>query len=331
METLTQAIWATTARGIDELLALIPELLGFHPTESVVSVVLQDGMIAVAARMDFPTPGSNHQFRATWQSLRRIWGQYDQANGFLIGYTQTLNPWSQLWELASQIWASPLWVIHVGNRFWQLGGSEGMCRNYSYEAAISQNKAVYQSRAALARTLHPISDDATLKTQLSDQLRLLEKIPEERWPSQLLELLKGAKSAKRVTPEDAARTAALIQFPQPRGAAISFVNSANAAAMRAFWSEVVKQTPQSHQLRPLSLLGLAAWISGDGALAVICLERAAELLKLEFQDLVYAYPKRDPKVPVLIGMLAWINYTVTDPERWEQILAQLPGIGHLVS
>ena len=38
----------------DELLAIIPYLVGFHPDESIVAVFIKSGRIVLTARMDLP-------------------------------------------------------------------------------------------------------------------------------------------------------------------------------------------------------------------------------------------------------------------------------------
>ena len=41
-------------RRPDELLAIIPYMIGFHPDESVVAVFVRSGRIMLTARMDLP-------------------------------------------------------------------------------------------------------------------------------------------------------------------------------------------------------------------------------------------------------------------------------------
>ena len=41
-----------------DFLAVIPYLVGFHPSESVVAVLCRDGRVLLTARMDLPPTGA---------------------------------------------------------------------------------------------------------------------------------------------------------------------------------------------------------------------------------------------------------------------------------
>jgi hypothetical protein len=48
-------------RRPDDLLAVIPYLVGFHPDESVVAVFIKSGRVLLTARMDLPRESAGHE------------------------------------------------------------------------------------------------------------------------------------------------------------------------------------------------------------------------------------------------------------------------------
>lgn len=74
-------LWGTTLsiRSPDELIALIPHLLGFKPEESL--VFLPMGSELPAARVDLPT--TLHDREVVWNSLRDAYGRHAQPSSSL--------------------------------------------------------------------------------------------------------------------------------------------------------------------------------------------------------------------------------------------------------
>ena len=73
------------------------------------------------------------------------------------------------------------------------------------------------------------------------------------------------------------------------------------------WRQVVNRTLAVHQGHPLALLGMAAWIAGEGALVSVCLERAGRLL---------------PPAG-LLRILRGLVDQVTPPDSWDELQPQL--------
>ena len=73
------------------------------------------------------------------------------------------------------------------------------------------------------------------------------------------------------------------------------------------WRTVARMTPRGCQPPVLGMLGLAAWVSGEGALQVACIERAEKIA---------------PHHP-LIALLGQINAAAAPPVLWDQLRADL--------
>jgi Domain of unknown function (DUF4192) len=62
-----------------------------------------------------------------------------------------------------------------------------------------------------------------------------------------------------------------------RDLAWALLSPTNAEAHVRLWGGVVAQVPPALAAAPLCLLGMAAWLSGDGALLNCCCERLAQV------------------------------------------------------
>ena len=77
-----------------------------------------------------------------------------------------------------------------------------------------------------------------------------------------------------VTVDDAAFLAGRVRFGVPRDAALREIDRNQAQSHVALWQGVAAMTPDDCAAPVLGLLGIAAWVAGNGALANIALERA---------------------------------------------------------
>src|SRR4051794_39606464 len=72
------------AHGPADLLAVIPFQLGFHPTESMVTVFLRSGEVTMTARVDLPPPDAATQLA---RHLRGLVRQHDIEELVLLAYS----------------------------------------------------------------------------------------------------------------------------------------------------------------------------------------------------------------------------------------------------
>lgn len=74
-----------------------------------------------------------------------------------------------------------------------------------------------------------------------------------------------------------------------------------------YWLDVTRRSPHTHAAAPSAIAGFAAWLSGDGALAWICVDRARQA---------------DPGSR-LAELLAEVLTRCIDPARWDDIRSNL--------
>ncbi len=107
---------------------------------------------------------------------------------------------------------------------------------------------------------------------------------------------------------DALQLAALVAAGSGRDLALVSISRDNADQHLQLWRSVVNQTPASGAEMPLYLAGMAAWVSGDGASAVVALERAQAV----------AGPGIRPH-----ALLDALIDQVVHPDTWSQLREQI--------
>jgi hypothetical protein len=298
---------------IPELLAAVPPLLGFHPTDSLVVVIARDQRVKLTCRIDFPV--ADHVPVASL--LRQLFRRFPGSGGFLVAYTEHPDPWPLLERLTARLPADPLWVVQVGRGIWRQDCATGPTG--SYQGQPDPVDPLPASRDELAKAILPNADESELTSGYAKQHQKLRRIPESQWRSRMRDLLDSYDPAEGLTPAGCARAAVLLTDSDARDAAVAAVTKENAARMLQLWLSVVRHCPEAHSVHPLCLLSLAAWVDGQGALANIARERAEKLLGLSHGHVGGGYPAPDPEVPALVGMLSWFHYHMVEPACWEEL------------
>ncbi len=111
-------------RKSSDVVALVPYLLGFHPRDSLVAVLLAAGRVRLTARMDLRDDTPMPVLAAELTRIRARVGASDQI---LLGFGD-VPVRARLQELADLVGPETLDVLGVtGDRFWSLLGPEGAC------------------------------------------------------------------------------------------------------------------------------------------------------------------------------------------------------------
>ncbi|MCA0253274.1 MAG: DUF4192 domain-containing protein [Actinobacteria bacterium] len=297
-------------RSVDDGLGLIPHLLGFHPEESLVVLVLDGGQVALTARLDLAEAAGPDQVEGV---LTRIWCRFPAADAWFVAYTaHRAYAWAVLRRCDRFLPASAARrTIAVDGRTWQADGPRGLRGVYdpgssrtAAEAAV-RGLVARRSRAELAALVDgPPAADTDRLVSVAERVGA-ELAAEPRWP----ELMGRALGGFAGTLDDAAaaRLAMLASHPVARDVALLSMSRARAEQQVELWRQVVNRTLAVHQGHPLALLGMAAWIAGEGALVSVCLERAGRLL---------------PPAG-LLRILRGLVDQVTPPDSWDELQPQL--------
>jgi hypothetical protein len=106
---------------------------------------------------------------------------------------------------------------------------------------------------------------------------------------------------------DWVRLAVLAADPEATIRLLAEMDAAAADHLVAVWTQVVRHCLVPYLPNPLGLLGVAAWLTGDGAMASVCLERIERI---------------DPASP-MASLLAEIIAEVLPPSAWPRERAAL--------
>ena len=288
-----------TVRHASDLLAVIPYLVGFHPSESIVAVLMRSGKVALTMRVDLPTTTSVAEAGAALaRQLTAVARTHRLTRMVLVGYsadqlranrvlTATMDEihrsgWPGL-ELAD--------VYYVdGERWWSLTCNGPCCPlegtpydvgSHPYAAeAVYAGMSVEPSRASLKEGLlgpDPAEEDGLEETLAAVLDDLVELDDQDLACMAIQQTVREALDRTEVSDEVCARLALLALNKTVRDHAWAMITRDDADLHVQLWRRVVARVPPAMSAAPLGLLGMAAWVDGNGALQNLCGERLAEI------------------------------------------------------
>jgi len=274
-----------TARCPEDVLALVPVLLGFVPSDSVVMLTF-GARQAFHARVDRPDgPGEVAEVvQALLEPARRhrvrrvVLVVYADDDGSVAGLAAALRERFAAAgiEIAEMLRAD-------GRRWFPLLDDRGDGPGVPYDVgahpflahAVLRGQVTHDSRAALAASLEvePVraARVGELVAALPDDWPPVDEPPAEEvlaegeWVHGLVSARTGAGTFP--SDEEVARLLCAIQVRRIRDAAWCPLTRVTAEAHVAFWTDVVRRSPLELLAPPAALLGWAAWQAGHGALA----------------------------------------------------------------
>lgn len=128
-----------TLTSPSDLLAVIPHLLGLHPSDSLVVVALHDRRVGLLQRLDLPAPADTG--RAAHTLVRHLLGQ-NPDEALLVGYETTPGDSTPALDAIAQLLAPT--GVHVQDRLvvrngrWpSLDHTDGRCLEHGTPLAVS--------------------------------------------------------------------------------------------------------------------------------------------------------------------------------------------------
>jgi len=293
--------------NIDDLVGLVPYLIGFHPEESLVVIVIEDGRVEVTARVDLAAVSGRGSPDAL---VGRLFDRYPAAAAWFIAYTgDDVLAWDVLEACASL--GGPARVqrlLQVGPESWRSDEPDGPTGPIgSRVAAVAAEAAVLglplrPSRKALAAGITGPPEDEVddLVARFDAAEVVLDRLGARGRRRLLRRLMAGDGPPDR---DDSVRLALLVQHEDAQVRALRLLSVRNAEQQLALWTRIVRHSLPAQRPAVLGLLGMAAWQNGDGALAMVCLEQLDRI---------------DPLEPIA-ALLDWLNDEVVPPHAWPQV------------
>lgn len=283
-----------TARCPEDVLALVPVVLGFAPSDSVVMLTFGPDQ-AFHARVDRPAHAGDipEVVRVLLAPARRHGVQ--RVVLVIYGDDEGVTPLTR--ALRQEFTAAGIEIIDLfrddGSRWFPLVGrhrdrhSTGVPYDISGHPfladAVLRGQVTHRSRAALAASLEVDPERAErvadLVAGLPDGSLGVEPTPavvlaEGEWVRALVVEHTAATTAP--SDEECARLLRSLQVLRVRDAAWSPLSRRNAPGHVSFWTDVCRRAPAELLAPPAALLGWAAWQAGHGALAWCAADLAAE-------------------------------------------------------
>ncbi|MDR0285609.1 MAG: DUF4192 domain-containing protein [Propionibacteriaceae bacterium] len=274
-----------TLRTPTDMLEAVPFLLGFKPADAIVAIVVLDAQVYLTARWDLgvtESPGGLDQV------LERLVYDCDgqplwDARYFLVGYGPRERVRPVLEAVRAGLGVVLDSVIVDRRRWWFVDDpvarpGQPIPRKGRVARAFGETRPVLASRDALVAGIAPPTGERE-DTMLAALLAAFEVIPEEEPAAagrMVLDIM--ADWSRGPVPDiDYLAVAVAMSLPLAREAVWRVTTRDFAVRHLAFWKAVLTRTPLAVRLPPLAVLGLNAWIAGDGALKNICLEEAERI------------------------------------------------------
>jgi hypothetical protein len=295
------------AASPDAVLAVVPHMLGFYPSKSLVVLGLgAQNRVLVTFRYDLPEPPDEQLAQDIAEHAGYVLDRERISSALLVGYGPEDLVVPVIGSVGVRLLASGVDLHEVlradGGRYWSMLCSEPSCcppegRSYdpgSHPAAAAMagaGLAAEPDREALARTLQRPAGAADLIARATGQalarledLVALGEAEGDRDP-QLRATRTGRREVQRAirryrcggsidSIEHLAWLAVLLSDIRVRDDAWARMHPASRDQHCRLWTDVVRSAALDYVPAPASLLAFTAWQAGNGALASMAIDRA---------------------------------------------------------
>ncbi|HEY5784671.1 MAG TPA: DUF4192 domain-containing protein [Microlunatus sp.] len=266
-----------------DILGVVPYLLGFHPTESLVAAFVRQRQVVVTARIDL---AATADVEALVDQLELVGRQIGSRSLVLIGYSADGGVRDLMRDLADLV---PLDLVDVlavsGDRWWSVCCDGECCppegRPYDIAshplaaAAVMAGISATATRQEIADLAAgpPTADHGRLGGLAEDTVRQLAGMSPRRRRQRMKRLIDRTLRSGGPTEAEAIEIAVLARDLAVRDAAWALMSRAEAADHVVLWRRVVSVAVWPSEAAPLGMLAMAGWLSGNGALLNCCIER----------------------------------------------------------
>lgn len=289
-------------------MATIPFLVGYHPSDSVVVLGMDEHRVIFTARDDLPPVGEAPS-DAQIASIVEVVLRQDCSRVMLVGYgseervTPTMNALLAGFKQAATPVVDALRAD--GQRYWSYVCSNPRCcppHGRPYDTSSSEVSAVWtlagrvalRDRGEYEAQIQPVTGparDAMRQATTAAHERLIDLLAdaddEEQAEAALLnagnlaiaEALDRQLHGRPPTDAQAAWLSVLLQSIPIRDIAWSLIRGGGLSLEhhRALWQDVLRRAEKDLVPAPACLFAFAAWRSGDGGIARLALERALDV------------------------------------------------------
>lgn len=282
-----------------QLIGGVPHLLGFHPVNSLVVIALgveHEDTVYMALRADLPQPEdypglANHLLiplaaRSVTSTVLIVVGGTDTAHPEVLPHAGLLAECARRFTDVGVSVHHRLWTATTdAGATWRCYDDAGCAgfvpdpaTNVLATAHVVDNLRVHRRREDIAASLQPVGED--ILARRADLLAAATDLPQKDVHSQI-NLVRTAitRATDGVLPEsDDEIVALLIALCDHRVRDISIwqPEPVRAQAAEHLWTVLARNAPAPERAEPACLIAFSAYQRGDGVLAGVALECAAD-------------------------------------------------------
>lgn len=284
-------------RDAGDLYAAIPHLMGFHPADSLVVLVLKDHLVSMTMRVDLPRPRHRGFLASQLEGPLLEQGATEVILVVVCAPTEHMPE-----ELPHEPLITTLDLrlggvgIDVVEAVW-LPSCQKDARWLCYldidchgtlpdpqlsavaAASAHEGNVTFESRAALAAiaALDP-PEALERRSALLDELMTTTEDPDPRTElRRVSDAVNAVEHRKGSLPDkDVVALARALAVPEVRDASMGFAAQARSRHAERLWLELTRACPAPERAEPACLLAFYAYQRGDGGIASIALDAAEE-------------------------------------------------------
>lgn len=293
-----------TVRSPADLIAAVPYLLGFHPSESVVVIATRGTRIVFAARGDLlPVDASSAAQASAAAYIAAVVGRQDAEAATVLGYGPAGLVTPAVDAVGAALHRAGIQVLDAlrvtDGRYWSYSCDNPECcppEGTPYDPSASQvaaaatfaGQVALPDREALARQVAPVCGP-TRESMRQATGRAADRFGalldgasagdllgrtalRDAGESAVREAMDRHRERGRLTNDEVAWLSLLLRHLPVRDYAWERITADERHV--ALWTDVLRRAEPDLIAAPASLLAFAAWRAGQGALASVAVERA---------------------------------------------------------
>ncbi|MEU5725058.1 DUF4192 domain-containing protein [Micromonospora sp. NPDC047738] len=289
-----------TVRSPADLVTAVPYLLGFRPSDgSIVVLASRDRRVVFAARADLPAPGApaSHLFDLAANLVPVVRRQQPITHIMLIGYGDPDHVDPALGSVGDAFTASGMTIRQLlrvtGTRVYNLTCDNPACcppQGTSLDPtslvavqATAAGLVALPDRAAVAARFASVGGAARddIRRATREAIARLKAVSaagnavDEAGAQAVRDALRQHDGGRCLTDDEVAWLTVLLKRPSVRDLAADLTQPHDRHV--TFWADVTRRAHEPLVPAPATLLALAAWRCGDGALAAMAAHRALQV------------------------------------------------------
>jgi len=279
MNTISSTPVRLRAGSPAQLVATLPYLFGFRPDQSVIVLGLRGRRIDAAARLNASVVlGDGLDVELLRQRLVTVTGQGRQV--IVVAWHDDADVAGRAIKAVVDAIGTPdMTVIVSEGRCQADGGPWQKCPDGVAEADEAGLLVLASRRAVEARVVGPSGKEAAEAAKawapICESVETMT-LDERRRRAKCL-MKEGLVAPDDLMLEECLELASLARQGRVRDVMTAGLTEETARYHLALWAAVVPKVPDEGAPAVLGLMGLAAWLAGDGALQVCCVERGLAL------------------------------------------------------